>query len=1294
MKKLLRMMLCLTLVVSLVSDFSLVRALAAPQESQDYMINDNFEDPGLPSNITDSITDTLGNYKVQITSNKGEPWVFSPGDNNVQLTDDPVNPGNKVLKLYDNQDGSPDKGGSTRISNSSFSKQTNKTTVVAFDFMGAPIGSSTRFRLTNAGVNTALVSLETSGNQLVYRKADNTTAPLLDSLQPNSWYHVKIEIDMQQALYSVNVSGAGDAEIKNVPFYQSVSDFGNFDVNTGNSSIATLYLDNIQIYTPSIVPSAPTDLTTQAGNTQTKLSWKSASNATSYNIKRSTTPEGPFTTVKSNVTDLTFTDSGLTNDTSYYYVVSGVNSVGEGPDSLPVIVTPSSAVPLPQTPKNVTVTSKDSSINLLWDKVDSADFYTVKRSTSPEGPFVTIASELIDPTYTDKDVVNGTTYYYRVQASGVGGDGLESTPVRVQPRTPIMSPEELVANPDNKRVILNWKRVDGVTSYVVKRSLNNGGPYTTVATGVKDSTYTDSEVENGILYYYVVTAVGDQAESMISNQTQAMPKVSIVGAPASPTDILASAGNRQVELQWKARPDASFYTIKRSTTSSGPYTDIATGLSLPAFTDSKVENGTQYYYVVSASNAKGESQLSNELAVMPAKIIVVAQDGTGDYTTIQDAVNAIPSDNTMRTIIYIKNGIYKEKVSIPQDYVSIIGESRDQTVIDWDDYGGTNGQSGNVGSTFASQTVGVTGDYFRASNLTIKNSREPRVTYGTAVALSVKSDQAVFENMKIISHQDTLYTGSGRQYYHNSYIEGDVDFIFGEAPAVVFDHSEIHSNGTSGYVTAAAQSNESDKGFVFLNSRLTKDDSVTRVYLGRPWKNNPKTTFINTWMDDHIDPSGWSKWSNTLNHELASYAEYNSMGPGANAAKRVSWSKQLSAQEASAFTLPRIFNGWDPSLTLIMPPPVTLPTVIAPVEPSNNGISTGEEMPQTGQMGNNEVNGAKNQDGDGKAIEHDTMGEVEDGGKSSNNGGKDNPTTYTAYLLEKHAVRTGPSTKNRVLATLSAGSAVHVLNGRGKWVKIDFKGRTAFVYGEITKAKPYTAYLTEKHVVRTGPSTKHRRITTLTAGTAVNVLHSGKWARVAYKGRAAYVYGEITKTKPYIAYLTEKHAVRTGPSTKYKRMATFKIGTAVNVLRSGKWARIAYKGRAAYVYGEITKTKPYIAYLTEKHAVRTGPSTKYKRMATFKIGTAVNVLRSGKWARIAYKGRAAYVYGDLSKHRLYTVYLTKDFVIRTGSSTKDKIVARLEAGTAIQIQQLVKWIKIMYHGETAYLYGDVIKFIR
>ncbi|MCI2253092.1 pectinesterase family protein [Domibacillus sp. PGB-M46] len=883
------------------------------QADDTHLMNDDFEGASWSLNPTDAASTSLGSYNVLVSSNKGAAWIYNPQDNYAQITSDPLREGNRAIKLYDNQDGAADKGGAIRIYNRSFTPQTaGKTVITEFDFMAEKVGSSTRFRLTNAGINTALASLELDGKGLVYRKADGTTASLLPSIQAGTWYHVKLEVDMTREVYSVFVSGGGTAELRGEPFNQKVTDFGNIDINTGNSSVSTLYVDNIQVYNPSIVPAAPAGVTAEAGNTQVKLSWNPASNASSYTVKRSTSPDGSYTTVQSNITDLAFRDTGLQNETTYYYKISGVNSVGEGTGSAAVSVTPSSAVPLPQAPAGISASSRNASINLSWEAVQGADSYTIKRSTSPDGPFVEAASNVTTPSYWEKGLNNDTAYYYKVQANGIGGQGSDSETISVMPATPQPHPANVTAQSGDQRVDLAWSPADSADAYIVKRSTTDGGPYTTLGK-TSSLSYSDTEVQNGSRYYYVVTAVHGTNESMISDQVKGRPEKETAGAPKAPAGFKAETGDQSVELTWDKSEGASFYTVKRSEASGGPYTAIAEKLTSPSYTDREAAEGKTYYYVVSASDEKGESRTTDEQAAEAAQVIQVAKDGTGDFDTIQGAVDSIPADNSKRVVISIKDGLYKEKVAVTQPYVSFTGESRTGTIIEWDDYGGTNGQSGNVGSTFKSQTVGITGDYFTASSLTILNSRAPRSEYGTAVALSVKSDQAVFEQVNILGHQDTLYTGSGRQYYRDAYIEGDVDFIFGEAPAVVFDRSEIRSVGTNGYVTAAAQAKESDPGLVFLNSRLTKADSATKVYLGRPWKNYADTTFINTWMDSHIMAQGWSEWSGKLNHEQASYAEYNSTGPGANAKSRVGWSRQLTAAEASELTVPGIFEGWNPA---------------------------------------------------------------------------------------------------------------------------------------------------------------------------------------------------------------------------------------------------------------------------------------------------------------------------------------------------------------------------------------------
>lgn len=291
------------------------------------------------------------------------------------------------------------------------------------------------------------------------------------------------------------------------------------------------------------------------------------------------------------------------------------------------------------------------------------------------------------------------------------------------------------------------------------------------------------------------------------------------------------------------------------------------------------------------------------------KSLTVAQDGSGDYKTIQEAVNAVRDLSEVQVPIYIKNGIYKEKLVIPsqKSKISLIGENKDKTIITFDDYSGKNGIN-----TYTSHTVLVQGNDFTAENLTFENAAGP---VGQAVALHVEADRVVIKQCRIIGNQDTLFpsTDSSRQYYVDCYIEGTTDFIFGAA-TVVFERCHIHSKKNS-YITAASTTQAQAYGFVFFDCKLTADSTFDKVYLGRPWRPYAKTVFIRTEMGKHILPAGWHVWNENKNHETTFYAEYGSYGPGYVANARVAWAKQLSKKEYKQYILKHIFAGanqWDP----------------------------------------------------------------------------------------------------------------------------------------------------------------------------------------------------------------------------------------------------------------------------------------------------------------------------------------------------------------------------------------------
>ncbi len=300
------------------------------------------------------------------------------------------------------------------------------------------------------------------------------------------------------------------------------------------------------------------------------------------------------------------------------------------------------------------------------------------------------------------------------------------------------------------------------------------------------------------------------------------------------------------------------------------------------------------------------------------KYFIVAKDGSGNFKTIQDAVFAVRDLSQQQVMIFIKKGIYKEKVVVPswKTNITLQGENRDSTVITYDDYAGkklaVTDQFLKTDSirTYTSYTLLIEGNDCRIENITVKNTAG-RV--GQAVALHIEGDRFVAKNCALLGNQDTYYaaTENSRQYLSDCYVEGTTDFIFGEA-TVVFQSCTVKSLSNS-YITASSSRPAKDYGFVFFNCKLTADTAATKVYLGRPWRPYAKTVFISTEMGSHILPQGWDNWKNPENEKTVLYAEYNSFGAGAKPAERVKWSRQLSKKELKKYTLNNIFNGWDPT---------------------------------------------------------------------------------------------------------------------------------------------------------------------------------------------------------------------------------------------------------------------------------------------------------------------------------------------------------------------------------------------
>ncbi|MEA3188685.1 MAG: pectinesterase [Chthoniobacter sp.] len=309
-------------------------------------------------------------------------------------------------------------------------------------------------------------------------------------------------------------------------------------------------------------------------------------------------------------------------------------------------------------------------------------------------------------------------------------------------------------------------------------------------------------------------------------------------------------------------------------------------------------------------------------ALAEGKRITVSAEGDGDYKTVQEAIAAVPDNSQETSVIHIKAGIYQGPVIVPatKSNVTLEGDDTEKTVITWDR---------NVkdpipeGANKFNPCMHVLADNFRAEKLTIQNTSGD---HGQALALRIDGDRIVLKNCRLLGWQDTLMINKGRQYFKDCYIEGRVDFIYGDGTAV-FDHCEIKSKN-GGHITAASTPQEHPYGFVFMECKLTGDPAPwvdptgaaatpkpssgpPMADLGRPWRPYGSVTYLNCEMGDHIKPEGWNNWSKPENETTARYAEYNTRGPGAHPDKRAPWTKQLTKEEAEKITLETVLGGTD-----------------------------------------------------------------------------------------------------------------------------------------------------------------------------------------------------------------------------------------------------------------------------------------------------------------------------------------------------------------------------------------------
>ena len=300
--------------------------------------------------------------------------------------------------------------------------------------------------------------------------------------------------------------------------------------------------------------------------------------------------------------------------------------------------------------------------------------------------------------------------------------------------------------------------------------------------------------------------------------------------------------------------------------------------------------------------------------------ITVDQHGAGDYTTVQEAINAAPDySHDAITTIHINEGTYKERIIIPPSKcrLKITGDGAEKTILTYDNYARkiTPGRDFPMG-TSGSASIYIHASYITFEDLTFCNSAGEGKEIVQAVAVFTDGDFLFFHRCRFLGNQDTLYTygrygndgGIKRNYFKDCYIEGTTDFIFGPSIAY-FENCHIHSKKNS-YVTAASTLQGQKYGYVFDHCTLTAAPGIDKCYLGRPWGAYAKTVFLHCELGSHILPEGWHDWEKPGKPDTKAnsfYAEYKSKGPGAaSARKRVPWSHQLTAKEAAEYTFEKV----------------------------------------------------------------------------------------------------------------------------------------------------------------------------------------------------------------------------------------------------------------------------------------------------------------------------------------------------------------------------------------------------
>ncbi|MGW1714205.1 pectinesterase family protein [Streptomyces sp. NPDC002156] len=700
-----------------------------------------------------------------------------------------------------------------------------------------------------------------------------------------------------------------------------------------------------------VKPNAPVGVKASYAYPTAKLTWTKSPEAdlAGYRVYRSTSsnvPVVPANLISGSklVTATSYNDKPAATGARYYYRLVAVDKSGNVSGGSSVVNVTSKDVTAPTAPTNVTVTGSGTGNTVAWGR-PTADTvkYRVYRATSATGTGVTKLADTTAASYNDASAAEKTTYYYAVAAlDAAGNEGARSAYVSgTRPDTTApAAPASLTATGMLGSVELTWTSGDypDTVAYEVWSSASADGTYTKLAS-IDEGYFNDiSAVAGAVTYYkvYALDAAGNvSAAATVSGSALTPPDTT---APDAPSGLAAVGGDREIKLSWTAPVTETGlrYRIYRSTSPDVALTGanlVAAGQTTTSYTDTNFDaDAVTYYYAVTAYDAAGNESVSSGSA--GATTLYFAADlvvGKGGFSTIQAALNAAPSGATADVTILVKPGTYTGSVVVAEGktHLVVVGGTGDaaDTVI-------TQARGVSDGSTAVTMESSAT-VYADASDLTVKNLtianeyvEDATSSNNQAVALRTTGDRQVYDNVRLLGNQDTVYIREpdSRVLIRNSYLEGDTDWLYGAGTAV-FQNDEIHYTGSrgknGGSITAASTKASSNHGFLITDSDITLDAGVTSYYLGRPWPQYSSDYQPQVIVRDTSIPrtptSAWKDWDASHSWKNARYAEYQNTGVGADNSGTNANRPQLSDIEARKNTAARFLRGtdnWDPTGTL------------------------------------------------------------------------------------------------------------------------------------------------------------------------------------------------------------------------------------------------------------------------------------------------------------------------------------------------------------------------------------------